>query len=145
MSEYVPKPPIQIAGVVLRNADNEIYMLHRRDNNWWEIPGGKVRNRKLLNQETPENAAIREALEEMGVEVVLTGEKYSTEYRSGRKKLLFTAYEAQLVSGVPYPQEDDVHDDGAFKAEYHVRRIREHLAPAAEKLLHQIFDSNVVH
>ena len=52
------------------NSKNELLMIHHNKLNRWCPPGGKVDN-----EETPDQAAIRECFEETGVNIELIGEK----------------------------------------------------------------------
>lgn len=61
----------------------------------WEFPGGQVEP-----GESPEQAAVREVREELGVEVELTGLLGTVTIRPGMPMTVFTA---TLTSGEPVP------------------------------------------
>ncbi|WP_276321249.1 NUDIX hydrolase [Deinococcus fonticola] len=64
-----PTAPHQCAGVILRDDQNRILTVRQAyDLRLWGVPGGVVDP-----GETPHRAAVREALEEIGVHVELTG------------------------------------------------------------------------
>ena len=56
--------------VYIMDDQNQFLMLHNRKLNRWVAPGGKVDR-----EETPDEAAVRECLEETGIYVDLEGEK----------------------------------------------------------------------
>lgn len=56
---------IQLAGNIIIE-DGEILLLDRKDEDHWEIPGGKVEK-----DESPTQTAVRESEEEIGAEVEL--------------------------------------------------------------------------
>ena len=63
------RAPVQVAIVVLRRSDGRILLRRRRRDEHlpglWEFPGGKLRE-----GESAEEAAVREAREEMSVETI---------------------------------------------------------------------------
>jgi 8-oxo-dGTP diphosphatase len=70
---------------------------------WWDVPGGFCEPGEL-----PEAAAIREAREELGVEVRLTAQTgmYTDVYRDETEFTLNIFYAAQIVSGTPVAADD---------------------------------------
>lgn len=79
----------------------KILLLYREDEGHWEVPGGKVEK-----DEGPTEAAIREAKEEIGVEVELRKPFYSGEFQHNDKIFLWHGYLAEISKGRPELQED---------------------------------------
>jgi 8-oxo-dGTP pyrophosphatase MutT (NUDIX family) len=83
----------------------------------WSVIGGAVDA-----GESPAEAAVREAREEIGVDVrlvrlldVLGGPDYEVTYPNGDKTAYVTAvYEAEIISGVPRADEDEISDVAWF-------------------------------
>ncbi len=70
---------------------------------WWDLPGGF-----LEPGEHPGRAAIREAREELGVEVRITEliGMYTDTYQDASEFILSVYYSVQIVSGTPSPADD---------------------------------------
>lgn len=66
----------------------------------WEFPGGKIEK-----DESPEEALIREILEELGVSIRILSYFNTIEYLEPPVPLRLHAYFAQLQGGDPEPQE----------------------------------------
>ena len=66
---------IELAGNLIVQ-DGKILLLYREDEEHWEVPGGKVEE-----DESPTSAAVREAQEEIGVEVELKKPFFSGEFQ----------------------------------------------------------------
>lgn len=66
----VPAVPRKVvgSGVLLRNAMGRVLLVEPTYKDWWEIPGGAVED-----GESPREAAVRECIEELGVELTLSG------------------------------------------------------------------------
>lgn len=91
---------IELAGnLIIR--DGEILLLYREDEGHWEVPGGKVEE-----DESPTEAAVREADEEIGVEVELKKPFYSGEFQKDDEIYLWHGYIAS-TDGEPEIQEED--------------------------------------
>ncbi|MGL5041933.1 MAG: NUDIX domain-containing protein [Culicoidibacterales bacterium] len=60
--------------IYVKKSDDRFLMMHHKKLNKWLPPGGKVDN-----NETPDEAAVRECLEETGVKINLIGEKADVE------------------------------------------------------------------
>lgn len=91
---------IELSGNILVR-DGEIMLLHREDEDHWEVPGGKVEE-----EESPTSAAVREAREEIGVEVELEKPFFSGEFQHDGEIYLWHGYIAEIVDGEPELEED---------------------------------------
>src|SRR5215475_131615 len=98
------------ANVVVVNDAGEILMIRRTDNDNWALPGGAMD----LGESLPD-AAIRETLEETGVQVELTG--LVGIYTDPRHVILYTSngevrqefsvvFTARPVGGEPTPSDE---------------------------------------
>ncbi|QKQ98950.1 NUDIX domain-containing protein [Candidatus Nanohaloarchaea archaeon] len=77
---------IELAGnLIIR--DGKILLLYREDEGHWEVPGGKVEE-----SESPTEAAVREAKEEIGTEVELEKPFYSGEFQKDGEMYLWHGY-----------------------------------------------------
>jgi ADP-ribose pyrophosphatase len=81
--------------------EGELLLLFRPDEEHWEVPGGKVEE-----DESPTEAAKREAEEEIGVEVELEKPFYSGEFQHDERIFLWHGYLASIKEERPEIQED---------------------------------------
>jgi 8-oxo-dGTP diphosphatase len=81
--------------------DGKILLLHRQKHDYWEVSGGKVED-----DESPTEAAVREAEEEIGVDVELRKPFYSGEFQHNDELFLWHGYLAEIVQGEPELKED---------------------------------------
>ena len=81
---------VELAGNLIIRED-EILLVYRKDESHWEVPGGKVEG-----DESPTKAAIREAKEEIGVEVNLEKPFYSGEFQHDGEIFLWHGYVANI-------------------------------------------------
>ncbi len=93
LDESDATPRVEIAVAVVQRAGRFLIGLRPADvvlGGYWEFPGGKI-----APGETPQEAAIRECLEETGVEVRITGSYASVahDYPHARVQLHFLACE----------------------------------------------------
>lgn len=91
---------IKLSGVLIVE-DGEILLLHREDENHWEVPGGKVEE-----DESATEAAVREAKEEIGVEVELKRPFYTGEFQHKNEIFEWNSYIASIKEGRPETQEE---------------------------------------
>lgn len=90
--------------------DGKVLLLYRRDEQHWEVPGGKVEE-----EESPTQAAVREAEEEIGVDIALEKPFYTGEFQHDGKMFLWNGYLAEIESGEPELQEDKFGELGWFE------------------------------
>jgi len=80
--------------------EGKILLLYRKDEEHWEVPGGKVKD-----DESPTQAAVRETKEEIGVEVELEKPFYTGEFQHNDEMYLWNGYVASM-NGDPKIQEE---------------------------------------
>jgi len=102
--------PTEIAGILIIQ-EKRLYLLQREDEDWWEVPGGKVKE-----DESPTEAAVREAKEEIGVEPELKKPFYTGEFQKDGEMFLWHGYIAE-ISEEPEIQDDKFKDSKWFTAE----------------------------
>lgn len=90
---------IELAGSLIIR-DGKLLLLYREDEEHWEVPGGKVEE-----EESPTEAAVREASEEIGVEIELEKPFYSGEFQKDDEIYLWHGYIAD-TEGEPEIQEE---------------------------------------
>lgn len=81
---------VELAGNLIVD-DRQILLLYRKDEGHWEVPGGKVED-----DESPTEAAVREAREEIGVDVELEKPFYSGEFQHDGQMFLWHGYVAKI-------------------------------------------------
>jgi 8-oxo-dGTP diphosphatase len=94
------------ASVLITDARGRVLLVQRAVEpmlGYWDIPGGFLEPGEL-----PEPGALREAREELGVELELTGllGVYSGTYRDDTEFTLNLVYTAEIVSGTPQAADD---------------------------------------
>ncbi len=90
--------------------DGKVLLLYRKDEKHWEVPGGKVED-----GESPTEAAVREAEEEIGVKASLEKPFYSGEFQHDDQIFLWHCYKAS-IDGEPELQEDKFEELEWFEA-----------------------------
>ena len=96
------KPHYQIA-IVLIWRDNQILATKRRADadhvpGLWEFPGGKCED-----GETPCQTALREAREELGIEIEITGARDVLEFDYPARRVSLHPFDARITNGEPQP------------------------------------------
>lgn len=97
----VERNPVQVAAAVIRRDGR--YLIGRRENegncaNLWEFPGGKIEE-----GETPEQCAVRECREELGVEIVPGEFLWKTTHQYPDREITLIFLRAELADGEPAP------------------------------------------
>ena len=98
---------MHLSGVILPNKDGDILLIHRATprRSHWEIPGGKIES-----HENPAEAAVREALEELAVEVRIVRELGSESFEEDGRPIVYTWFLADTDGVEPTIGEPDKYD-----------------------------------
>jgi 8-oxo-dGTP diphosphatase len=98
---------VLLAGCVLLDDYGRFLLLHRDlgTTGLWELPGGKVEEEEL-----PEQAAVREIREELGVDVRLTKALGNDAFEYEGTTYMFYWFQGEIVRGEPEAVEA-IHDD----------------------------------
>lgn len=91
--------------------DRKLLLLYREGEQHWEVPGGKVEE-----EESPTEAAKREAEEEIGVEVELEKPFFSGEFQHDGDIFLWHGYIVEMI-GKPAIQEEKFSEMKWFSAD----------------------------
>lgn len=122
----------ELAGCLIIQ-DRKILLLYRKDENHWEVPGGKVEE-----DESPTEAAIRETREEIGVEIELRKPFYTGEFQHNEEMFLWNSYVAQIKDGEPRIQKDKFKElkwfEGSELDELELAPNLEMILPALRKI-----------
>jgi len=112
--------------------EEKILLLYRKDEEHWEVPGGKVEE-----DDSPTEAAVREAEEEIGVEVELEKPFYTGEFQKEGQIFMWNGYVAS-ISEEPEVQEDKFEKlewfEGSELDEIELAPNLEMILPALRKL-----------
>jgi len=82
------------AFAVIFDAADRVLLCHRRDIDLWNLPGGFVED-----GESPWDAAVREVLEEVGLETEIT-RLTGLYYKPGSDEVVFN-FESRVIRGTP--------------------------------------------
>lgn len=98
----------QVAVVAVRGSRDgaELCLIRRKDSEKWKIPKGFIDR-----GERPEEAALKEALEEAGIEGRLIGDTIGTyDYNKGRRSLTVSVYVMEVLEEHGHWQEAGLRD-----------------------------------
>ena len=100
--------PIYLAGCIILDDYGRLLLIHRREGEFghWELPGGKIED-----EETAEEAAVRELKEELDVDVNLIGALGSEVFEDGDFAVHYQWFQAVISGGRLRVVETDKHDD----------------------------------
>lgn len=93
-----PKHSVSVAGIVVDDQDR-VLVIQRRDNRRWEPPGGV-----LELDETPEQGARREVLEETGVNVEV--QRLTGVYKNMRGGIVALVFRCRPTDGIARPTDE---------------------------------------
>jgi 8-oxo-dGTP pyrophosphatase MutT (NUDIX family) len=102
---------MELAGCVIFASGGKILLLHRNTptRTQWELPGGKIKP-----GEAAPAAAIREAKEELGVDVEIVKPLGSAGFSETDRSMNYTWFHTEIISGSPAPMEAIFDDLQAF-------------------------------
>ena len=107
------RSPVPTVDIIIEQGEGVVLILRRNEPRLWAIPGGFCDYGESLEQ-----AAVREAGEETGLEVELIEQfhTYSDPHRDPRQHTITTVYIARAIGGVLRAQ-DDAREIGVFKGD----------------------------
>ena len=101
----------KLAGnIIIENS--KLLLLYRPEKNHWEVPGGKVKE-----DESATEAAVREAREEINVEIELERPFYTGEFQHENEIFEWNGYIASIKEGRPQIKEEKFEEFKWFSAE----------------------------
>jgi ADP-ribose pyrophosphatase YjhB (NUDIX family) len=101
---------IQLAGNVIIE-DGKILLLYSKDEEHWEVPGGKVEE-----NESPTHTAVREAKEEIGVNIELERPFYTGEFQHNDQIFEWNGYISSIKEGRPEIQDAVLGNETAYSS-----------------------------
>jgi 8-oxo-dGTP pyrophosphatase MutT (NUDIX family) len=107
---------VPCAAALIRDESDRILLVRHVDGPW-QLPGGAIDP-----DETPEEAVRRECREEASIEIrpvriagAFGGPHYRRRYANGDEVgIVGLVYEAEIVSGLPQPGDDETQETGWF-------------------------------
>jgi 8-oxo-dGTP pyrophosphatase MutT (NUDIX family) len=118
-NDHAPTPDLIVPSVTVAVSDarRRLLLIQRADNRLWSLPGGSVDIGERVA-----DAAVREVLEETGLEIRLAGlvgiysdPGHVVEYSNGATRQEFSVcFRAHPIAGVLQPQHSEVADLGWF-------------------------------
>jgi 8-oxo-dGTP pyrophosphatase MutT (NUDIX family)/predicted ATPase len=109
--------------LIIKDNDGRFLCLFHKKFDFWTIPLGKTED-----GQSPEQAAVSEALEEVGIEIIRLARRYlgtKVYCREGEKIVtFFHLFEALEYKGTPYNREPDKHTQLKFMTASELRDLR---------------------
>ena len=98
------KKHVHVVGAIIENDVGEIFCALRSPEmslpNYWEFPGGKIEE-----NETPEQALVREISEEFNCEITVGEKVEDTTYEYEKVIVRLETFKSRILSGQPVAQE----------------------------------------
>jgi len=121
-------------GIIIK--DNKVLLTKRKNanrfNNMWTNPGGKIEP-----DETPENAAIREVMEETGLKTKPIKHIHNYEDSEGDKIIgIYAGFLMELISGTHSIKEPNKVSEIKF---FDINNLPENITPYTKKYLDVLF------
>jgi ADP-ribose pyrophosphatase YjhB (NUDIX family) len=131
---------IRAAGVIIQNPEGKILLIHRDapakgnvpPRAQWETIGGGVADH--IKDETPQEAVIREAWEEAGIEIEVGDQAGSFDFSEDGNNFRYISFNATIVSGEPKPLEPK-HDKVGWFSWEELREMTEGLSANLKNLV----------
>jgi len=123
---------IKLAGCVILDKGGKILLLHRNTKKriQWELPGGKIEN-----SETPQQTAIREIKEELGINIKIKEKLGEKDFTEGDFTMNYTWFLTETIQDIPQVLETDTFDDLKYFSWQEIENIKEQLSENTKNLL----------
>ena len=127
-----------LAGCIMKDSDGKVLLMHRNTPKrvQWEVPGGCVEE-----GETPEQAAVREVMEELDLTVMVTREIGSKSFEEDGEHHAYYWFEAAIQNGgTPRltGSDDGIHDDIRYFAVEEMQAMFNELSANTKNLLQAV-------
>jgi 8-oxo-dGTP diphosphatase len=124
---------MKLAGCVIKDDEGKVLLIHRNTakRTQWEIPGGEIDP-----GETPEQTAVRELKEELGIVVELVRHIGTKLFEEDGKHHEYHWFEAKIVKGKPHLTEPEEYDDLRHFALDEMHKIRDLISANTKNLVH---------
>lgn len=128
---------VNLAGCVITDQENRVLLLHRIDHNQWQLPGGRIKP-----DETPEQAARREASDELGLAVSIISKLGEGIFSQGEVVYHCEWYRVHEYEGDPLLEQPELYDDFQYHnlLRYDIGRLA--LSPNVARLVNSIEDGD---
>lgn len=123
---------ISLAGCVILNNEGKVLLLHRNTSKriQWETPGGKIEN-----NETPEQTAIREIREELGIDIKIKEKLGEKDFTEGDFTMSYIWFLTETIQDIPRPVETDIFDDLRYFSWNEIELMKNELSENTKNLL----------
>ena len=130
---------ISLAGCVITNNKNEILLIHRSTPNrtQWELPGGKIEPK-----ESPEQTALRELEEELGIQVEIVRKLGEKTFNEDGYTMNYHWFKANIVKGTPSLTESKF-DQIKYWSWQEMEEMKIYLSSNTKNLLNQYNQGNI--
>lgn len=125
-------PTKELAGVVIYNEAGELLLIHRNTPKLvqWELPGGKVEDGEDFAK-----TAVREAKEEIGVEVIIGEQMGNAHFEHVGVDWSYNWFTATLADEQPFINEPHTFDDIKYWGVQDLRNKTDDISPNVINLL----------
>jgi 8-oxo-dGTP diphosphatase len=132
---------IHLAGCIIKDPGGQILLLHRNTpkRTQWEIPGGKIDE-----GESPEQTAVRELAEELGVQVKIAGELGCKSFQEDGYTMKYSWFRAEVLAGEPSVMEPHTHDECRYFSIGELERLRDEVSPNTANFLDEYAAGRIV-
>ncbi len=94
------KKHVHVVGAIIENENGEVFCALRSPEmslpNYWEFPGGKIED-----NESPEQALVREIVEEFSCEIAVGEKVEDTTYEYEKVTVRLETFKAKILTGQP--------------------------------------------
>lgn len=131
---------ISLAGCILLDPDDRILLLHRNTPKrvQWEIPGGKQDEGETLDQ-----VAVRELLEELGVDIEIVRRLGGRHFDEDTYTMEYTWFLGRIVGGEPAIQEPHTHDEWRYFTAAELGPMHTELSANTTNFLEELAAGNI--